>query len=188
MAFLKKGIIGLFTVVAMAILGGFVLPSQVHVERQAIINASPDKVFAEVSDFNNWNAWSPWANIDPDTTLTITGKGIGQTMTWASDNPEVGSGTQQITQLDAPRLITNHLDFGDMGVSDTAFALEPVGESAGESAGGATKVTWSLDTDMRKSVPLLNQPMSTYFGFFMDSMIGEKYEQGLANLKTVVEQ
>ncbi|MEO1388407.1 MAG: SRPBCC family protein [Cyanobacteria bacterium J06634_6] len=179
MSLIKKGVVGLLALVTITLLGGFILPSQVHVERQMLIGASPDKIFAEVSDFNKWNEWSPWANIDPDATLTITGKGVGQTMTWASDNPEVGNGTQTVIALDSPRQITNHLDFGDMGESDTAFVLEPTDDG--------TLVTWSLDTDMRKGVPLLNQPMSTYFGFLMDSMIGDKYEEGLANLKSVVE-
>jgi len=66
-----------------------------------------------------------------------------------------------------------------MGESDTAFLLEPVGD--------ATRVIWSLDTDMRKGVPLLNMPMSTYFGFLMDSIVGTKYEEGLANLKLIME-
>ena len=179
MSFLKKGIVGLLTLVAITFIGGFVLPSQVHVEREALIGASPDQIFAEISDFNNWNVWSPWANIDPDSTLTVTGEGVGQTMSWHSDNPEVGSGTQQVTALAAPRLVKNHLDFGDMGEADTAFLLEPVGD--------ATRVIWSLDTDMRKGVPLLNKPMSTYFGFLMDSIVGTKYEEGLANLKLIME-
>lgn len=125
MSLLKKIAFGLLAVVAVMFLGGFVLPSQVHVERQALIDASADKIFAEVSDFNNWQAWSPWANIDPDSTLMISGSGVGQTMTWTSENPEVGSGTQEVIELDSPRRVKNHLDFGDMGESDTTFVLEP---------------------------------------------------------------
>jgi len=179
MSFVRKGVIILFALVAVMLLGGFILPSQVHVERQALIEASPEAVFAEISDFNQWEKWSPWANIDPDADFAVEGEGVGQKMTWASENPEVGSGTQQVTALDSPRLLKTHLDFGDMGVSDATFALEPTD--------GKTLVTWSLDADVRESVPLLNQPMSTYFGFFMDSMVGEQYEKGLANLKETLE-
>ena len=179
MSLLKKSLLGLFAIVAMVVLGGYILPSQVHVERQAVINASPDRIFAEVSNFNNWNHWSPWAEMDPNGTVTITGKGEAQVMSWSSDNPEVGSGTQTITQLDRPQLMATHLDFGDMGESEATFTLKPTGDG--------TLVTWSLDTDMRKGIPVLDQPLSTYFGFFMDSMVGEQYEAGLANLKAVVE-
>ncbi|MEL7224661.1 MAG: SRPBCC family protein [Cyanobacteria bacterium P01_D01_bin.36] len=179
MSFVKKAVIGVVGFVAIALIGGFVLPSNVHVERQLLMSASPAEIFAEVSDFNQWDDWSPWANIDPEATVSVVGEGLGQTMTWTSDNPEVGNGMQQVTQMDAPRAVKTHLDFGDMGSSDAMFTLNP--------ADGGTLVTWSLDTDMREGVPLVNKPMSTYFGFFMDSTIGSQYEEGLANLKRVVE-
>lgn len=48
-------------------------------------------------------------------------------------------------------------------------------------------MVWSLDSDMREGVPLLMQPISTYFGFLMDGMIGPDYETGLQNLKALAE-
>ncbi len=184
MSLLRKGFVGLLTVAAIALLGGFVLPSQVHIERQTTIDAPADQIFAEVSDFHNWDDWLPWAKLDPNARLVITGEGTGQIMSWESENPEVGSGTQQVTQLESPRLVKSHLDFGDRGVSDATFTLEPSNEASDE----ATLVTWSLDTDMREGVPMVKQPVSTYFGFLMDSIVGDQYEQGLANLKAVVEE
>jgi len=162
-----------------AIALGFLLPSQVHVERKILINASPEQVFAQVSDFNAWNAWSPWAKLDPNATMNIVGSGLGQTMTWQSKDPKVGSGSQKITQIDSPRKLTTQIDFGEMGISDASFVLEPID--------GKTLVTWSLDTDMREGKPLMKQPINTYIGLFMDSMLGKNYEAGLANLKAVVE-
>ena len=183
MSLVQKGIAIVFALAAIIFLGGFILPSQVHVERATVINAPASAIFAEVSDFNEWRKWSPWANIDPDADYRLEGQGVGQTMTWASDNPDVGSGKQTITQLASPRLIKTSLDFGDMGVSEATFTLEPVDNKTEDKI----RVTWSLDTDMRESVPLLSRPMSTYFGFFMDSMVGSKYAEGLENLKAVVE-
>ncbi|MEL6853938.1 MAG: SRPBCC family protein [Cyanobacteria bacterium J06607_13] len=188
MSFIRKSIVVLLALITVTLLGGFLLPSQVHVERQALINASPEKIFTNVSDLSQWESWSPWANIDPDAEFKVKGKGVGQLMTWASDNPEVGSGSQQVTELSAPNKVKTHLDFGDMGVADATFTIAPAATSTGnESQGNKTLVTWSLDTDVREGVPLLGQPLSTYFGFFMDSMVGEMYEAGLANLKSVVE-
>ena len=175
MAFL----VALLLLAVIAVAAGFVLPSQVHVERQMVIDAPPDKVFPHVSDYRAWDAWSPWANIDPDAKMTVEGEGVGQKMSWASDNREVGTGSQQIVQLDAPQQMKSRMDFEDMGVSDIRFLLEPVEDK--------TRITWSLDTDMREGMPLAKQPMSTYMGFFMDSMVGKSYEKGLATLKSVVE-
>ena len=32
------------------------------------------------------------------------------------------------------------------------------------------------------------KPVSTYFGLFMDATVGKQYEEGLKNLKNVLEQ
>lgn len=158
---------------------GFLLPAQVHVERSVVIQAPTEQVFAQVSDFNAWDTWSPWAKLDPDASMEIRGSGLGQTMVWSSDVQDVGTGRQVITALDAPHHLGTHLDFGGQGIADAAFDLEERED--------ATQVTWSLDTDMRAGVPLLMKPVSSYFGLAMDSMIGNDYEQGLQNLKTIVE-
>ncbi|MEM9450406.1 MAG: SRPBCC family protein [Cyanobacteria bacterium P01_E01_bin.6] len=170
-------LVGLIVVVVGA---GLVLPSTVHVEREIVINAQPDDVFALISDFNEWDAWSPWAKLDPDADMTIEGgAGIGQTMSWSSENPQVGSGSQEIVAMDAPNSLKTYLDLGEMGVADASFALIPENDG--------TRVVWSLDTDSRERVPLVKQPISTYFGFFMDAMLGGDYETGLQNLKSLAE-
>lgn len=64
---------------------------------------------------------------------------------------------------------------GGQGIADAAFDLTP--------ADAGTHVVWSLDSDMREGVPLLMQPISTYFGFLMDGM----NETGLQNLKALAE-
>jgi hypothetical protein len=164
----------LLTKIAGAIVGilivvvgvGFILPSQIHVERDIVIDATPAELFPLVSDFNAWDAWSPWALRDPNATMEVPGSGLGQTMTWSSENPEVGQGSQTITEITAPHYVKTHLDFGEQGLADAAFNLVP--------EDGQTRVIWSLDTNMREGVPRLKQPISTYFGFFMDSMIGNE--------------
>ena len=179
MSLLKKIVGVLLGLIVLAIGAGFILPSHVHVEREIVINAAPETVFASIGDLNAWDAWSPWATLDPEASMTIEGSGVGQTMTWSSENPQVGSGSQEIVSLDAPRYFQTHLDLGDNGTADAAFTLLP--------EEGQTRVVWSLDSDTREGVPLLRQPISTYFGFMMDSMLGQEYEAGLANLKALVE-
>jgi hypothetical protein len=179
MSLLTKLVGALLGVLVLAIGAGYLLPSQVHVERDIVINAEPQSIFALVSDFHTWDAWSPWAKLDPNATMQISGSGVGQTMTWSSENPQVGTGSQTIIRLEEPQTLVTHLDFGDNGVADAAFKLIPTD--------GQTRVVWSLDTDMREGVPVLKQPLSTYFGFAMDAMMGKDYETGLQNLKAIAE-
>ena len=179
MSLLKKiaGIV--LGLVAIVFSVGFLLPSTVHVEREVLVNAQPEEVFALVSNFNAWDVWSPWAKLDPDAKMEIIGSGVGQTMFWSSENPDVGEGSQVIVNLESPRYLETHLNFGDRGVANASFTLTPENE--------ATQVVWSFDTDMREGVPLFLQPVTTYLGFLMDSMVGEDYEIGLQNLKNAAE-
>ena len=179
MSLLMKAVGALLAIAALAFGAGFLLPSTLHVERDIVIDATPEHVFALISDFHNWDAWSPWANLDPDADMQIAGAGVGQTMIWSSENPQVGSGSQTIVRLDKPETLMTHLDFGDNGMADATFTLT--------SEDGQTHVVWSLDTDMREGVPVFKQPINTYLGFAMDAMVGKDYEAGLSNLKTVAE-
>ena len=40
-------------------------PAEFRITREATIAAPPATVFAQVNDFHNWDAWSPWAKLDP---------------------------------------------------------------------------------------------------------------------------
>lgn len=176
-----KKILGGIAILLIAIVAlGFVLPDKAHIEREIVINAPQEDVYTLISDFGEWDRWSPWAAIDPDAEYSYSGSGVGQRMEWKSDHPDVGNGAQEITALDEPSRVVTALDFGDMGQAEAAFTLEPA-------EGGATKVIWSFDSNMRKGVPVYMKPMSTYMGFFMDGFLGPAYEEGLANLKREAE-
>ena len=175
-----KKIIGVVIAAVIVIVGlGFVLPDKAHVERSVVISAPPEKVFALISDFNQWSRWSPWADLDPNTVYEISGSGVGHRMSWTSEDPNVGAGVQTVTAIEPPTRLVTHLEFGEMGRADATMSLTQ--------EGGATKVVWSLDSKMREGVPVWMQPMSTYMGFFMDGMVGKDYEKGLARLKTAAE-
>ncbi|MCI0482383.1 MAG: hypothetical protein L0213_12455, partial [Candidatus Dadabacteria bacterium] len=47
---------------------------------------------------------------------------------------------------------------------------------------GDTEVTWAMSGDMGKSLT------SGYFALLMDTMVGNMFEKGLSNLKSVVEK
>ncbi len=176
---IRKIFLGLVAIIVVLIALGFVLPADRHVERSITMDAPASEIHALVSDFAAWDSWSPWAKIDPDATYSLTGSGIGQTMTWESDHPKVGNGSQTITKIE-PGHIQTKLSFDGQGTATADFTFEDAGN-------GQTNVTWSLDTNMREGVPLWMKPMGPYVGMMMDGMIGPEYEKGLANLKTIVE-
>ncbi|MEM7041317.1 MAG: SRPBCC family protein [Pseudomonadota bacterium] len=167
--------LGLAAVVLFAI--AYILPGSVQVERATEIDATPGEVFALVNSFENFNQWSPWYEKDPDGEYLIEGpeQGVGARMTWASQKPDVGTGSQEIVESVPDRLVRTQLDFGDMGKANAFFQIEPRGEDR-------TRLVWGFDTDLG-----LN-PVSRYFGLMFERWIGPDYEHGLARLKSLAEE
>lgn len=163
-------------VLALLALGvGFFLPSSVHMERSTEIAASPKVVFEQINSFKNFNQWSPWAKLDTATTYTFEGpeSGVGAKMTWDSENPNVGKGSQEIIVSTPYEEITNQMIFGDFEPASASFILS-------ETDNG-TNVVWTYDQDMGLNI------IGRYFGLMMDKMLGPDYESGLASLKEMIE-
>lgn len=40
-------------------------PDSFRIERTTAIKAPPEKIFALINDFHQWESWSPWEKIDP---------------------------------------------------------------------------------------------------------------------------
>ena len=168
-------IIGLVVVAVLLVAGAYLLPRNVSVARSTLIEAAPETVFPLVNSLQQGQKWSPWLSLDPQVMLTYSGPeaGVGNTLGWSSDHPNVGSGKQVITASEPDRHVATSLDFGDMGSARAAFDLEPEGTG--------TKITWSFETDMGMN------PMGRWMGLMMDRWVGADYEKGLANLKALAE-
>lgn len=148
------------------------IPSQVHVERAIVIPSSSEIVFNQVNDLRKWKHWAPWQRMDPNMVITYEGflSGEGASYSWTSN--KVGSGKLTITESHPNRYIATDLDFAEEGKATGYYRFEPVE--------GGTKVTWAFETNMGKN------PVAKYVGLFMDSMVGNDFEQGLQNLKNYV--
>jgi len=166
-------VIGLVVIIVAAVGVAFVLPQNVHVERSTVIGAAPDQVFAVVNDLTRAKDWGPWYKRDPNMELALEGppQGVGAKIKWKSETE--GEGSQEIVESEAFSTVKTRLDFGDQGTAEATFRLE--------TAEGGTNVTWSFDTDVGMN------PVMRYMGLMFDSWIGKDYEEGLANLKALVE-
>jgi len=150
-------------------------PDVLHVERKATLDAPPADVFTNIDDLRLVQAWSPWAERDPDmqTTFSPVTTGAGAFYEW-DGNDDVGSGRQTIVESIPNEKTVTALEFREPFES-SAFAtmtLTPVGDDQ-------TEVVWTLDSP--------NTFTSKLMGLFldMDGMIGDDYERGLAKLGEV---
>jgi hypothetical protein len=97
-------------------------PSEYRVVRTASIPAPSAAVFAHVNDFHKWEAWSPWAKLDPAAKNAFEGApaGTGAVFTWSGNSNVVRPFSSTAT---------------------AQFTFEP--------EGGQTAVTWSMAGERR---------------------------------------
>jgi uncharacterized protein YndB with AHSA1/START domain len=151
-------------------------PAQFRVTRTGIISAPPAAVFAQVNDLHMWEGWSPWAKLDPAAKKSHEGPaaGVGAVYRWAG-NRKVGEGSMTIIESRPAELIRFKLEFLKpfKGTNTAEFTFQPEGNQ--------TAVTWSLSGK--------NSFTSKAMGFIVnsDKRIGSQFEQGLADLKFMVE-
>ncbi len=175
MKILKITLITLFILVVLAVVVGVLLPSTVHIERSTMIDAPPATVFALVNGFALFNRWSPWFEMDPEARYTYEGPafGPGAKMSWVSDHPQVGAGSQEITASTPFERVEIRDDFSGEGFAETSFDIEDT-ESG-------TRITWSFDTDFGWNL------IDRYQGLMLDSWVGGNYEHGLSKFKEIAE-
>src|SRR6187551_3208863 len=84
----------LLAIIGICLIAVLMQPSQGHIEKSIVINAPASSVFAEVSDFEKFNVWSPWAKMDPEAKQTVEGPAasVGHKMAW--NGPKTGAGSQ----------------------------------------------------------------------------------------------
>lgn len=151
-------------------------PDEFTISRSATMAAPPSTVFAQVNDFHKWEAWSPWAKLDPNSTAEFSGPdaGEGAAFHW-SGNDEVGEGTMTILESRPHELIRINLEF------TRPFADTSTAEFAFKPDGDGTTVTWSMHGEnsfIEKAFCLLMD---------MDGMLGPQFDKGLASMRTIAE-
>ena len=166
---LAVGIIIFLIVVALQ-------PASFRVVRSATIAGPPPRIFEEVNDLHKWEAWSPWAKIDPACKMTYDGPaaGNGTSMAWVG-NANVGAGRMTITDSRPSESIRIRLDFEKpfKGTNTAEFTFAPKGDQ--------TQVTWSMWGEKNFITKAIGLFVS------MDRMIGGNFEQGLTQLGSVVQ-
>ena len=156
------------------VLAAFFFPRNYRVERSAVIKAPPAAIHAQLADMRNWRAWTVWHQRDPNMKNSYSDQQgvVGSWAAWESKTEGNGKSTlQEIT----PQRIVYTLEFPDMGMQSTGmFELMPQSDGV--------RVVWSDAGDLGMN------PLSRWFGLFLDKMVGPDFEGGLANLKRNLER
>lgn len=151
-------------------------PDRYEVVRSVTVAAPAAIAYEQVADFHRWEAWSPWAKLDPAMKAEYGGAaaGPGATYHWVG-NDEVGEGRMTITGARPGSEVVIKLDFvkpmEDTATATFLFAPE----------GAGTKVSWL----MAGKLGFIGKAMCLVKD--MDQMIGPDFEKGLTALKGVAE-
>jgi hypothetical protein len=168
---------GIGIVVAVFLVIVALQPSDFRIERSAMMRAPAQAPYAQVNDFNNWRAWSPWEKLDPALKRSYEGPQAGKGASYAwQGNKDVGEGRMTITESRPGEVVRIRMEFFKpfAATSTTEFSFKSMGES--------TAVTWTMSGQNN----FLSKAICMFVS--MDQMVGGMFEQGLTQMKTVVER
>ena len=168
--------------ILLALISAFVIyvvlqPDAYKVERSVTIAAPADKVFENVNNLRKWEAWSPWAKIDPDAKIAFErpDAGKGAAMTW-NGNDEVGEGKMTVVESDPNKAVNIKVSFTRPfeGGTNSDFSFTPKGDQT--DVVGSMHGTHSF---MEKAFCVVFKGIG---------MMGKDIDKGLSMLKSVAEQ
>jgi hypothetical protein len=173
---LVKIIIGIVIVVVVFVVIVAMQPSEATITRSMTMPLPAAPIYAQVNDFHKWEAWSPWAKLDPAAKNSFEGapSGEGAIFTW-SGNKEIGEGRMTIIESKPTEMVRIKLEFMRPfpAINDTSFTFKPDGNQ--------TKVTWTMTGKRPFMVKMVCMFMN------MDKMVGGDFEKGLAQMKAAAE-
>ena len=148
-------------------------PADFRVTRSATIATPPAVVFAQVNDFHKWEAWSPWAKMDPNAKGVYDGAASGEGAIYSWEGNKVGAGRMTIIESRPVDFIKIKLEFLK------PFKATNTAEFTFQAAGMQTEVSWSMYGK--------NNLMGKAMGLIVscDKMCGDAFEKGLASLNDV---
>jgi hypothetical protein len=179
MNIIKKILIGLFGIVAIALIIALFLPKEYAVEREITINQPKDSVFNYIKYVKNQDNFSVWNQKDPNSIKKFSGTDgtVGFVYSWNSKDKNVGVGEQEIKKIIDGERIDFELRF-KVPFESTGFAYmitDPISPNQ-------TKVKWGFNGKMP-------YPMNLMLPFMnMEQMLGKDLQDGLNNLKVVLEK
>lgn len=179
MKILKKVLIALAVIIAIPLVIALFVKKEYAVEREININKPNTAVFEYIKYLKNQDNYSKWATMDPNMKKDSRGTDgqVGFVSTWDSEIEDVGKGEQEIVKITEGKRIDFELRF-----IKPFEATEPAYMTTEAVSERETKVKWGFSGKMP-------YPMNIMMLFMnMEEMIGADLEEGLKNLKVVLEK
>jgi effector-binding domain-containing protein/uncharacterized protein YndB with AHSA1/START domain len=168
----------LLSVIAVTTILSLILPVKQRIKRSVTINAPVAEVYQLLSKLENFNQWAVWNLHDSSMKNTISGTDgeVGAINSWVGDPAVSGEGKMEIIKLEINKKIGCSITFIKPKKinAESDFELEDIN--------GQTKLTWQFDVMTPRPWNIFNLFSS------LDSKMGKDFDDGLANLKALIEK
>lgn len=166
-------------VVALVLLIPAFTKKDYTVERSVVIAQPKAEVFAYLKLLKNQDNFSVWANMDKNMRKSYSGTdgSVGFISSWDSKDNQVGAGEQEIKKILPGERVDYELRFlRPMKATNQAYMKV---ESTGDKQ---TKIFWGFHA----KTPYPFNLMLLFFD--AEKMIGKAFDEGLVNLKKILEK
>jgi hypothetical protein len=155
-----------------------IAPKTYDVSRSTLISKPVSEVFEYVRSLKKQDEWGPWAKKDPNMTKEFQGTDgqVGAISSWKG-NKDVGEGEQEITAIKENEVVETQLRFFKPWKSESDAYIK-----VNDEGNGSTKVTWGFAGKNKFPVSIMMLFMN------MDKSVGKDFEQGLSDLKAILEK
>ncbi|MCT4636375.1 MAG: SRPBCC family protein [Bacteroidales bacterium] len=176
---LRKILFVVITIIAIILIIPLFVSGDYRAEREVKINRNVSEVFDYVKHLKNQDKYGVWAKKDPAMAKDYKGTDgtVGFISAWKSDKKDVGRGEQEIIMIDPGKRVEMELRFYEPFESTDFGYLttEAVNDSV-------TLVKWGFYGKMKYPMNVMTLFMD------METMIGTDLQNGLNNLKVILEK
>lgn len=169
----------LAVIIAIPLVSALFIPASYGIVEKITIEKPLDEVYDFAKYLKNQNQYGKWHSMDPDMEHYFKGEDgtLGFVSGWKSENPDVGSGEQEIIAIIERERIDYELRFFEPFESkDKAFmTFEALGPNQ-------TEVGWGFDGKMAYPMNLFIPIMN------LEEMLADDFRIGLQNLKRLMEK
>jgi len=176
MKVVKKIATWIIVIVVLFLSVAYLLPDSYKVSHSRYIRASDQTIYDLVCNLGKWDLWTPWTKeVDSSLKIEISGNDcqVGSKRKW--EGKKLNNGEIKITRLS----------------DGNSVSYEFITEKGRFKSNGKIDVMRQGDSCLVRWVAegkLGNNPLSRYWGLFIDKILGPDFEKGLSKLKNVAEK
>jgi hypothetical protein len=175
MKIIKRILIGIATLIALALIVALFVRKNYSLEREIVINKPKQEVFNYLKSIKNQSDWSTFMLMDSAMTHSYAGTDgeVGSSNIWKSKI--VGNGGQEFKKIVNGERIESELRFEGGAPGVAILTTESISDTQ-------TKVKWHMDGSMVYPTNLI------MLFHDMEGFIGGEYAKSLENLKKLLEK